>query len=213
MKICKNCGSELNENEKFCPNCGVSQEEYSAVQYPDIQQDTDSHDAAYSAENDSPDSYSTEGYSTENYSTAGYSTDYAADSPADYNYQSYPQDSTYYPAQQSAPSYYQQDQGANYYGGGAPIQQPQISEHNLPAKYKPVSAWGYIGYNILFGIPIVGLILAIVFAVSDKKINRRNYARAQIIIVIISIVLMVIFYFLIRDLAIKLISYFEYLTY
>ena len=53
MKICKNCGSELNENEKFCPNCGVSQEEYSAVQYPDIQQDTDSHDAAYSAESDS----------------------------------------------------------------------------------------------------------------------------------------------------------------
>ena len=45
-------------------------------------------------------------------------------------------------------------------------------------QFKPISPWGYIGYTILFAIPIVGLICLIVFALSSTNINRRNLARS-----------------------------------
>lgn len=64
--------------------------------------------------------------------------------------------------------------------------------NNLPAKYKPLGAWTYFGYTILFAIPLVGLICMIVFAVSDKNINRRSYARSFFCIYIIAAIITVI---------------------
>ena len=49
---------------------------------------------------------------------------------------------------------------------------------SLPPEYRPLSPWAYFGYNLLFAIPLVGLIFLFVFAFSDKSINRRNYARS-----------------------------------
>jgi uncharacterized membrane protein len=47
----------------------------------------------------------------------------------------------------------------------------------------------YIGHFILFGIPVVGLIFAIIWAFSGKiSQNRRNLARAMLILTIIGIV-------------------------
>lgn len=75
-------------------------------------------------------------------------------------------------------------------------QQPVNTESTLPPQYRPLSPWAYFGYSLLFGIPIVGLIMAIVFSFSDENINRRNYARsffcALLIAVIVSVVLAVI---------------------
>ncbi len=74
------------------------------------------------------------------------------------------------------------------------------NENNIPSTYKPLSPWAYFGYNILFAIPIVGFICAIIFAFDNSNINRRNYARSffcglalLVIFVIIIIVLSVIF--------------------
>lgn len=44
--------------------------------------------------------------------------------------------------------------------------------------YRPISAWGYVGYSILFAIPVIGWIFLIVFTFSDKNINRRSFARS-----------------------------------
>ena len=33
---------------------------------------------------------------------------------------------------------------------------------NIPNEYRPLSAWGYIGYSLLFRIPLAGFIFAIV---------------------------------------------------
>ena len=52
-----------------------------------------------------------------------------------------------------------------------------MDNNNVPSQYRPIGAWGYFGYQILFSIPIVGFILLIVFALSDENINRRNFAR------------------------------------
>ena len=63
---------------------------------------------------------------------------------------------------------------------------------NIPNEYRPLSPWGYIGYNILFNIPIVGLVLLIVFALDNNYIARRNYSRSFLIVMLIGILISVI---------------------
>lgn len=61
-----------------------------------------------------------------------------------------------------------------------------------PEEYRPISMWGYFGYTILFAIPVVGLILAIVWSFSNANINRRNFARSQFCWLIIWLVIVII---------------------
>jgi len=63
----------------------------------------------------------------------------------------------------------------------------------IPAEYKPISAWGYFGYNLLFVIPIVGTIFLIVYALGGTgNKNLKNFARSQFIWLIIVIIIAVI---------------------
>ena len=48
----------------------------------------------------------------------------------------------------------------------------------LPSEYRPIGAWGYFGYSLLFSIPIVGFIFLIVFSCVGDNINRRSFARS-----------------------------------
>ena len=73
-----------------------------------------------------------------------------------------------------------------------------MSEHENN-QYRLLSPWAYVGYGILFTLPVIGWILAIVFTLNDDNLNRRNFARgywcgvlvAVIVVVILSIVGMV----------------------
>lgn len=47
----------------------------------------------------------------------------------------------------------------------------------LPGKYRPIGAWGYFGYTILFSLPIIGQLCLLIFALSGSNINRRSFAR------------------------------------
>lgn len=70
--------------------------------------------------------------------------------------------------------------------------QPANNSNYIPEEYKPMSAWAYFGYSILFSIPLVGLIINLVLCFSKTNINKRNYARSfwcWYIIVIIAIVI------------------------
>lgn len=62
----------------------------------------------------------------------------------------------------------------------------------LPEKYRPISPWGYWGYQILFSIPIAGFIVLIVFAFSKDNINRRNFARSYFYIIVAGIIIALI---------------------
>ncbi len=62
----------------------------------------------------------------------------------------------------------------------------------LPDKYRPLGAWGYFGYQLLFTIPLVGFICLIVFALSDGNINRRSFARSYFCFTIIVAIIVVI---------------------
>lgn len=64
--------------------------------------------------------------------------------------------------------------------------------HNLPEEYRPISAWGYVGYQLLFSIPLVGFIVLIVFAFGNtSNINVKNFARSYFCILILGIILFV----------------------
>ena len=59
------------------------------------------------------------------------------------------------------------------------------AKDTLPEEYRPLSAWAYFGYNILYSIPIVGWIFLIVFALDGSNINRRNFSRSFFIVYLI----------------------------
>lgn len=58
---------------------------------------------------------------------------------------------------------------------GKPV---DIKIQDLPSNLRPLGAWAYFGYTLLFSIPVVGFILLIVFSFSRSNINRRNFARS-----------------------------------
>lgn len=61
-------------------------------------------------------------------------------------------------------------------------------EHNLDERYKPITMWGYFGYQILFAIPVIGFIALLVCAF-NKNYNVRNFARSYFCVVIIALVI------------------------
>jgi hypothetical protein len=65
----------------------------------------------------------------------------------------------------------------------------------LPDKYRPLTAWSYFGYSILFMIPLVGIICLIIFACDSSNINRRSYARSYFCLLIIIAILFAILLF------------------
>ena len=52
-----------------------------------------------------------------------------------------------------------------------------------------ITPWGYIGYGLLFAIPIVGLIFVLVYSFSSSYPCRRNYARSVLISLIIGVII------------------------
>lgn len=64
---------------------------------------------------------------------------------------------------------------------------------DLPENIKPISMWGYFGYQILFLIPLVGFIIILVFSFGGtKNTNLKNYARAYLCIYGIALLIVII---------------------
>ena len=63
------------------------------------------------------------------------------------------------------------------------------SYDHIPHEYRPISMWGYFGYTILFCIPILGLILALVWSFGAGNVNLRNFARSQFCVLILVAIL------------------------
>ena len=69
--------------------------------------------------------------------------------------------------------------------------------NNIPSEYKPITPLGYVGYQLLFSIPIIGFIFLIVYALGGtNNINVKNFARSYFVIMLIVFVLIFILVFL-----------------
>ena len=70
-----------------------------------------------------------------------------------------------------------------------------LIKYVVPPENTPISAWGYVGLDILFAIPAVGIIAAIILSF-NRNINIRNLAQsfwcALLLVVIIVIVIGVV---------------------
>ena len=76
------------------------------------------------------------------------------------------------------------------------VEQPPITKETLPAQFRPLSAWAYFGYSLLFAIPVVGFVFLIVFTFNGSNINRRSFARSYwcglILVAVIVLVILLI---------------------
>ena len=69
--------------------------------------------------------------------------------------------------------------------------------NNIPSEYKPITPLGYIGYQLLFSIPIIGFIFLIIYALGGtNNINVKNFARSYFVVMIIAFILIFILVFL-----------------
>ena len=73
---------------------------------------------------------------------------------------------------------------------------PNVNVYNtaaqIPLEYRPLSPWAYLGYTLLYSIPLIGFVFLLVFALSDGNINRRNHARGYLCAMLIAAIVGVI---------------------
>lgn len=62
----------------------------------------------------------------------------------------------------------------------------------IDPRYKPLTAWNYFWLQILFNIPVIGVIFLIIYAISPANINRRSFARSYFCVFIIYLILFII---------------------
>ena len=67
---------------------------------------------------------------------------------------------------------------------------------NYDQSLKPITPWGYVGYEFLFAIPIIGFIFLLIYAISAKNQNLKNFARAQFCMLLLAVIFSVIAYLL-----------------
>ena len=67
-----------------------------------------------------------------------------------------------------------------------------MDNQKIPEEYRPISMWGYFGYEILFSIPVIGFIFLIVFAIGAKNVNKKNFARSYFCLFILFMILALI---------------------
>ena len=61
---------------------------------------------------------------------------------------------------------------------------------NYTEENRPISMWGYFGYQILFALPIVGFIAVVCYAIGARNVNVRNYARSYFCALIIFVIIL-----------------------
>jgi len=94
-----------------------------------------------------------------------------------------------YPNGNMNPQYGAQNYGPQNYGTPNPYNNPSI-----PPYYRPIKPWGYIGYMLLYSIPIVGFIMLIVNALAEDNINKRNFARSYLWLMLVSFIIWLVFF-------------------
>ena len=70
--------------------------------------------------------------------------------------------------------------------------QPPATEEKPEVTEKPVGFWTYIGLFLLFAIPVVGFIAAIVFIFAPKRKGLKNFAGAAVTYMVTSLVITIL---------------------
>lgn len=68
-----------------------------------------------------------------------------------------------------------------------------MNEFDLPEELRPLSAWAYFGYELLYSVPLVGWIFLICHAIGSRNVNKRNFARSFFCVYVVVLILALIF--------------------
>ena len=69
----------------------------------------------------------------------------------------------------------------------------QVAQPQIPPEYRPIGAWAYFGWQLLFSLPLVGFIMLCVFALGGtSNINLKNFARSYFCVYLLLAVLAII---------------------
>lgn len=55
---------------------------------------------------------------------------------------------------------------------------PMPKKQEVPGEYKPLGAWGYVGWQLLFALPFAGFVLLIVMSFAPRNKNLKSFARS-----------------------------------
>lgn len=91
--------------------------------------------------------------------------------------------------QQAASQYGTPQYGAQQYR--APIY-PQFNENKFVPEYEPISVGAYLGYMVLFSIPVIGIIMMLVTAFGSGEKSLKNFAKAHLILYVIAVVISIV---------------------
>lgn len=77
-----------------------------------------------------------------------------------------------------------------------PVYQASVSASDIPpagSKYELITAGGYIGIFLLMGLPLIGFLLTVIWACGGcRKLQKRNLARATLIMMAVALVISLI---------------------
>lgn len=183
--------------------------------YPPSQYAQQYSQQTYSQYSDAqPDASGSAGYAQSTYSPSAYAQ---ANAGGNQQYQSQGPDSysAAYGQQSSYQQPYQQPYGMTNDGtapsaapmSGTPMYQVNpgslfdsvLSSDDLPQSLRPLSVLDYVGYLILFQLPIIGFIMIIFYSIKAKNKNLKNFARALLLLGVIVVVLYIIVLLLLGD--------------
>jgi len=88
-----------------------------------------------------------------------------------------------------------------------PTDQPGVRAVRIPHNLKPMGAWAFVGWLILLWLPVIGVILAIVFAcLSNINRNLRSLARARLLLFAGEVILAFVFILVVGPMVLALLN-------
>ncbi len=73
---------------------------------------------------------------------------------------------------------------------------PMPVKQEIPEEYKPLSAWGYVGWRLLFMLPFAGFVLLIVMSFAPRNKSLKSFARSYwcmaLLVLAVAIVIVII---------------------
>lgn len=181
---CPRCGRPVSDNANFCGGCGLPRAEilkYSRNAASDNnRQKAEENNNVLNEEKLNDDSFSQSADTQETRQTSqnNYTGDYSTNQN---NYSS----NTYSNYNQN---YNNGTSGNDYYAGG-------YEKYEKVESVDPLTVVDYLWMMIISGIPIVGIVYMLYTAFAGQNTNKKNWARAMLILAVFGSILAFVFIF------------------